>query len=94
MSSFQEKEIVEVIQITEKIFQDESEAIIINERYAFIARLIAFCATKKQKLHLLTVIRLTEVVINRWLALPIFAFVRGLSINYLFKRLVQWGQTG
>lgn len=49
MSSFQEKEIEEVIQITEKIFQDESEAIIINERYAFIARLIALCATKKQK---------------------------------------------
>ncbi|MFX3903944.1 ferrous iron transport protein B, partial [Streptococcus suis] len=39
LSSFQEKEIEEVIQITEKIFQDESEAIIINERYAFIARL-------------------------------------------------------
>lgn len=48
MSSFQEKEIEEVIQITEKIFQDESEAIIINERYAFIARLIALCATKNR----------------------------------------------
>lgn len=82
LSSFQEKEIEEVIQITEKIFQDESEAIIINERYAFIARLIALCATKKTEMTFTHSDKIDRVVTNRWLALPIFAFVMWL-VYYL-----------
>lgn len=75
LSVIQQKEIEEIICITEKIFKDDSETILINERYEFISRVIHLCAIEKDEIRLSFSDKIDQVVTNRWLALPIFAGV-------------------
>lgn len=75
LSTLQQKEIEEIIKITEQIFGDVSEAIVINERYEFITRLTALCAIEKNEVTFSTSDKIDRIVTNRWLALPIFAFI-------------------
>ncbi|MGM0125379.1 ferrous iron transporter B [Enterococcus sp. AZ194] len=82
LSVIQKKEIEEIITITEKIFQEDSETIIINERYEFISRVISLCAIEKDEIRLSFSDKIDQIVTNRWLALPIFAGVMWL-IYYL-----------
>ncbi|MBL1224719.1 ferrous iron transport protein B [Enterococcus sp. BWR-S5] len=94
LSTEQKKEIEEIIQITEKIFGDDSETIVINERYEFIARLIALCAIEKDEITLKFSDKIDRIVTNRWLALPIFAlimwFVYYLSIQTVGVMMTDW----
>lgn len=71
----EQKEIAEFIEITEKIFDDTAEAIIINERYEAISRITALCLVKHTSFELSFSDKIDRVVTNRFLALPIFAFV-------------------
>ncbi|MHC5217975.1 ferrous iron transport protein B [Enterococcus sp. LJL128] len=82
LNSEQQKEIEEIIKITEKIFNDDSETIVINERYDFIARLTALCVIEEDELKLKLSDKIDQIVTNRWLALPIFALVMWL-VYYL-----------
>ena len=66
-----EKDIVHV----EEEFDDDSEAIIINERYGYVARVLDGCYDKKNKNGLTLSDRIDKIVTNRFLALPIFAAV-------------------
>lgn len=75
LSKIQQKEINEIIKITEKIFNDTSEAILINERYEFIARLVALCANQESNFVETVSDKIDQVVTNRFLALPIFALM-------------------
>lgn len=75
LSSLQRKEIEEIVAIAEKIFQDSSDAILVNERYEFITKLMALC-TVDEKSHFLKMSdHIDRVVTHRVLALPIFAFI-------------------
>lgn len=71
----EQKEIAEIIEITEKIFDDTAEAIIINERYEAISRITALCLVKHTSFELSFSDKIDRVVTNRFIALPIFAFV-------------------
>lgn len=82
LSASQKAEIEEIIKITEKIFGEDSETIVINERYEFISKLIALCAIEEDEISLKLSDKIDRVVTNRWLALPIFAFVMWL-VYYL-----------
>ncbi|KAF1299575.1 ferrous iron transport protein B [Enterococcus sp. JM4C] len=82
LSSIQKKEIKEIIAITEKIFKEDSETIVINERYEFISRVISLCAIEKDEIRLSFSDKIDRIVTNRWLALPIFAGVMW-AIYYL-----------
>ena len=75
LSSAEQKEIDEIIEITEKIFDDTAEAIVINERYEAISRITALCLVKESSFELSLSDKIDRVVTNRFLALPIFAFV-------------------
>lgn len=66
-----EKDIVHV----EEEFDDDAEAIIINERYDYIARILVDCYKKKNKNGLTVSDKIDKVVTDRFLALPIFAVV-------------------
>lgn len=94
LSSLQQKDIDEIIKITEKIFGDDSESIVINERYEFITRLTALCAIEKNAITFSTSDKIDRVVTNRWLALPIFAvimwFVYYLSIQTVGTMGTDW----
>ena len=62
------------IKAAEEELDDDSESIITNERYVYIAEVIKACY-KKNKGQLSTSDKIDKVVTNRWLGLPIFAAV-------------------
>ncbi|MBC8569862.1 ferrous iron transport protein B [Zongyangia hominis] len=64
----------DIITQCESQLDDDSESIITNERYEYIAGLISRCVRKK-KTGLTTSDKIDKIVTNRWLALPIFAVV-------------------
>ena len=57
----------------EKEMDDDSESIITNERYIYIASIIKDCYKKKNQGGLTTSDKIDKIVTNRWLGLPIFA---------------------
>ena len=59
----------------EKELDDDSEAIITNERYVYIAQIIKGCYKKKSAAKLSTSDKIDRIVTNRWLGLPIFAAI-------------------
>ena len=65
----------EDIQAGEKEMDDDSESIITNERYIYIASVIKACYKKANKGKLSASDKIDKVVTNRWLGLPIFAVV-------------------
>ncbi len=60
------------IKAAEKELDDDSESIITNERYVYIADVIKSCYKKKNAGKLSTSDKIDKVVTNRWLGLPIF----------------------
>ncbi len=63
------------IQAAEKELDDDSESIITNDRYVYIAEVIKACYKKKNAGALSTSDKIDKIVTNRWLGLPIFAAV-------------------
>jgi len=63
------------IKSAEKEMDDDSESIITNERYIYIAGIINDCYKKKNKGGLTVSDKIDKIVTNRFLALPIFAAV-------------------
>ncbi len=59
----------------EKELDDDSEAIITNERYVYIAQIIKGCYRKKSTGKLSTSDKIDRIVTNRWLGLPIFGII-------------------
>ncbi|NLL91389.1 MAG: ferrous iron transport protein B [Ruminococcaceae bacterium] len=69
------KHIEEDISAVEKEFDDDSESIITNERYVYIASIINKCFKKKSMSKLSNSDKIDRVVTSRILGLPIFALV-------------------
>lgn len=67
--------IEEDIAAAEKEMDDDSESIITNERYICIAEMIKSCLKKKNKVGMTVSDKIDRIVMNRFLALPIFAAV-------------------
>ncbi|MCR4851681.1 MAG: ferrous iron transporter B [Lachnospiraceae bacterium] len=63
------------IKAAEKELDDDSESIITNERYIYIAEVIKSCYKKKNAGALTTSDKIDKIVTNRFLGLPIFAAV-------------------
>ena len=63
------------IKALEEAFDDDTESIITNERYVYISSIIKECIKKNRKNNLTVSDKIDKIVTNRWLALPIFAFV-------------------
>ncbi len=63
------------IQAAEKELDDDSESIITNERYIYIAEIIKSSYKKKNAGKLSASDKIDRVVTNRWLGLPIFVVV-------------------
>ncbi len=71
------------IKAVEEELDDDSESIITNERYIYIASIIKACYKKKDAGKLSTSDKIDRVVTNRWLGLPIFIVVMFL-VYYIF----------
>ena len=63
------------IQSAETEMDDDSESIITNERYVYIAEVMKECCKKKNKGGLTVSDKIDRIVTNRFLALPIFAVI-------------------
>ncbi len=74
--------IEEEIKSVENSMDDDSESIITNERYIYIANMIKSCLKKNRSEKLTTSDKIDKVVTNRWLGLPIFAAIMFL-VYYL-----------
>ena len=75
LSSQTMNHIEEDIKAAEVELDDDSESIITNERYIFIANVIKASYKKKSKGKLTTSDKIDRIVTNRWLGLPIFALI-------------------
>ena len=70
------KHIEQHIEDCEREMDDDSESIITNQRYAYIARVVGSAVKKKQKgLKMSASDHIDRVVTNRIAALPIFVVV-------------------
>ena len=67
--------IEEDIKAAETELDDDSESIITNERYVYIAQVLKGCYKKKNAGGLSASDKIDKIVTNRWLGLPIFAAV-------------------
>ena len=67
--------IEEDIRTTERLLDDDSEAIIINERYNYISSILSGCFKRKNVGKLTPSEKIDRVVTNRIAALPIFAAI-------------------
>ena len=63
------------IKAAEEELDDDSESIITNERYVYIAEVIKSCYKKKNAGKLTTSDKIDRIVTNRWLGLPIFVVI-------------------
>ena len=83
----------EIIAGCENQLDDDSESIITNERYQYIAKLMKNCVHKKNPGMTLSD-KIDQVVTNRWLALPIFAVVMYIvyyvSVSWLGTIVTDW----
>lgn len=75
LTADEKKQIEDVISGVEKELDDDSESIITNERYIYIASILKGSYVKKNKGGLTASDKIDKVVTNRFLALPIFAVV-------------------
>ncbi|MGQ7512512.1 ferrous iron transport protein B [Streptococcus suis] len=71
-------DLTEIIAILEKIYADDMEAIIINQRYQFIEKITELVTKDSDKAFNLSD-NIDRLVTNRFLALPIFAAVMWLT---------------
>ncbi|HFU4060895.1 TPA: ferrous iron transport protein B, partial [Streptococcus suis] len=78
LSPQQEEDLTDIIAILEKIYADDIEAIIVNQRYQLIEK-IAELVTKESENSFNLSDKIDQVVTNRFLALPIFAAVMWLT---------------
>lgn len=86
--------IEKIILDCEKTLNDDSESIIINDRYTYITKIVENSFDKKNKTKTTTSDKIDKIVTNRWLAIPIFAlvmfFVYYLSVSTVGAWATDW----
>ena len=87
-----------LVKRTEDAMDDDSESIITNERYTYIASIIKDCYERKSKQKLSISDKIDHIATNRWLALPIFAVVMWLvyyvSVTTVGTWATDWANDG
>lgn len=78
------------IAATEKELDDDAESIIINERYNYIDTLVKACYKRKRTGRLSASDKVDRIVTNRWLALPIFAFIMWFVYTVSIGTVGEW----
>lgn len=68
-------EIEYISAITEKIYTEDAESIVINQRYAYIDSICQMAQIKKDNFELKLSDKIDTIITNRFLALPIFAII-------------------
>ncbi len=78
------------IKKVEKMYDDDAESIIINERYNYVERVLKDCYRKKHPDRLSTSDKIDSIVTNRILALPIFVVAMWLVYYISIGSVGDW----
>lgn len=91
-------DVSDIIKRAETELNDDTESIITNERYNYIASIIKHCYKKKGTKVLTASDKIDRVVTNRWAALPIFAavmiIVYYISVTTVGTWATDWANDG
>lgn len=91
-------DVSDVIAKVEKESDDDTESVIINDRYSYISTIIDHCRSKNMASRLTTSDKIDRVVTNRILALPIFVVVMFLvyyiSVSTVGTIATDWANDG
>ena len=91
-------DVSDVIAKVEKESDDDTESVIINDRYSYISTIIDYCRSKNMASQLTTSDKIDRVVTNRILALPIFVVVMFLvyyiSVSTVGSVATDWANDG
>ena len=91
-------DVSDVVAKVEKESDDDTESVIINDRYSYISTIIDHCRSKNMASQLTTSDKIDRVVTNRILALPIFVVVMFLvyyiSVSTVGSIATDWANEG
>ena len=91
-------DVSDVVAKAEKESDDDTESVIINDRYSYISTIIDHCRSKNMASQLTTSDKIDRVVTNRILALPIFVVVMFLvyyiSVSTVGTIATDWANDG
>ena len=91
-------DVSDVVAKVEKESDDDTESVIINDRYSYISTIIDHCRSKNMASQLTTSDKIDRVVTNRILALPIFVVVMFLvyyiSVSTVGSFATDWANDG
>lgn len=91
-------DVTDVIEKVEKESDDDTESVIINDRYSYITNIIDNCRNKGTESNMTTSDKIDRVVTNRILALPIFVLVMFLvyyiSVSTVGTIATDWANDG
>ena len=91
-------DVSDVVAKVEKESDDDTESVIINDRYSYISTIIDHCRSKNTASQLTTSDKIDRVVTNRILALPIFVVVMFLvyyiSVSTVGTIATDWANDG
>lgn len=91
-------DVSDVVAKVEKESDDDTESVIINDRYSYISTIIDHCRSKNMASQLTTSDKIDRVVTNRILALPIFVVVMFLvyyiSVSTVGAIATDWANDG
>ena len=91
-------DVSDVVAKVEKESDDDTESVIINDRYSYISTIIDHCRSKNMASQLTTSDKIDRVVTNRVLALPIFVVVMFLvyyiSVSTVGSVATDWANDG
>lgn len=91
-------DVSDVVAKVEKESDDDTESVIINDRYSYISTIIDHCRSKNMASQLTTSDKIDRVVTNRILALPIFIVVMFLvyyiSVSTVGTIATDWANDG
>jgi len=78
------------IKKVEEAFDDDSESIIINERYDYVEKVLSACYKKRSVGKLSTSNKIDKIVTNRVLAIPIFVLAMWLVYTISIGTIGDW----
>ncbi|WP_283169743.1 ferrous iron transporter B [Curtanaerobium respiraculi] len=79
-----------IVAASEKAHDDDSESIIVNERYDYINKIIDSCLTRNSAATESISDKIDKVVTNRFLALPIFVVIMFLVYYFSITTVGTW----
>ncbi len=91
-------DVSDIVEKLEKEADDDTESVIINDRYAHISNIIDHCRSKNASSGMTTSDKIDRVVTNRILALPIFVVIMFLvyyiSVSTVGSVATDWANDG